>query len=82
MMNREAAKSCFGWEGINNRILIAHFMIKKFWISVITVNAFVEPTDGDTSDSDEYYIQLQDQIDLVPSKNTVCLLGDFNAQVW
>ena len=30
MMNKEAAKSCLGWEGINNRILIAHFMTKKF----------------------------------------------------
>ena len=26
MVNKEAAKSCLGWEGIKNRILIAHFM--------------------------------------------------------
>ena len=30
MMNKEAAKSCLGWEGINNSILTAHFMTKKF----------------------------------------------------
>jgi len=30
MMNKEASKSCLGWEGINNRMLIAHFMSKKF----------------------------------------------------
>ena len=28
MMNKEAAKSCLGWESIRNRILIAHFMTK------------------------------------------------------
>ena len=28
MMNKEAAKSCLGWECINNRILIAHFITK------------------------------------------------------
>ena len=28
MMNKEASKSCLGWGGINNRILIAHFMTK------------------------------------------------------
>ena len=30
MMNKEAAKSCLGWEHINNRILIARFMTKEF----------------------------------------------------
>ena len=81
MMNKEAAKSCLGWEGINNRILIAHFMTKKFRVSVIVVYAPIEPTDGDTSDSDEFYLQLQEQIDRVPGRNMVFLLGDFNAQV-
>ena len=76
-MNKEAAKSCLGWEGINNRILIAHFMTKKFRVSVIVVCAPVEPTDGDTSDSDEFYLQLQEQIDRVPGRNMVFLLRRF-----
>ena len=55
MMNKEAAvKSCLGWEGNSNRILIAHFMTKKYRVSVIVVYASAEPTDGDTSDSDEF----------------------------
>ena len=33
MMNKEAAKSCGGWQGINNRILIAHFTTKKSRVS-------------------------------------------------
>ena len=80
-MNMEAAKSCLGWEGTNNRILIAHFMTKKFRVSFIVVHAPVEPTDRDTSDSSEFYLQLQEQIDRVPDRNMVFLLGDFNAQV-
>ena len=68
MMNKEAAKSYLGLQGINNRILIAHFMTKKFRVSVIVVYAPVEPTDGDTSDSDEFYLQLQEQIDRVPGR--------------
>ena len=56
MMNKEDAKSCLGWEGINNRILIAHFMTKKIRVSVIAVCAPDEPTDGDTSDSDRFYL--------------------------
>ena len=51
MMKKEAAKSCLGWEGINNRILIAHFMSIKFRISVIVVYASVEPIDEDSGDS-------------------------------
>jgi hypothetical protein len=80
-MNREAAKSCLGWEGINNRILIAHFMTRTFRVSVIVVYAPAEATDGDTSNSDEFYLQLQEQIDRVPGRNMVFLLGDFNTQV-
>ena len=58
MMDKEAAKSCLGWEGINNRILIDNFMTEKFRESVIAPDAPVEPTD-----SDEFYLQLQKQID-------------------
>ena len=53
MIDKGAAKSCLGW-GIYNRILIAHFMTKKFRVSVTVVCGPVEPTDGDTSDSDEF----------------------------
>jgi len=80
MMNKEAAKSCLDCGGNNNRILVARFMT-NFRISVIVVYAPVEPADGDTSDSDEIYLHLQEQIDRIPCRNSVFLLGDFNAQV-
>ena len=37
MINQEAAKSILGWEGIINRMLVAHFMDKKCMISVPVV---------------------------------------------
>ena len=80
-MNKEADKSCLDWEDINNRILIAHFMTKKFRTSIIVVYAPVEPTDGDTSDSDEFYLLSQEQIDRVSGGNMVFLLEDFNAHI-
>ena len=46
-------------------------MTKKFKVSVIVVYAPVKPTDGYTSNSDEFYLQLQEQIDSVPGKNMV-----------
>ena len=75
--NKEAANSCLGWEGINNRILIAHFMTKKFRVSIIVVYAPVEPTDGNTSDSDEFYLQVQEQIDRVPGRYMVVEIRRF-----
>ena len=54
MMNRDAAKSCLGWIGIDNIILIAHIMTKNFKVSVIVVYAPVEPSEGYTSDSNEF----------------------------
>ena len=79
MMDKEAAASCLGWEGINNRILIAHFMNKNFRVSVTAVYPPVKLTDGDTSDSDKFYLQLQEQIDGVPGRN-MFLLGYFNSK--
>ena len=55
-MKKEAVKSCSGWEGISNRIIIARFTTKKLRLSVIVVYAPVEPTDGYTSVSDEFYL--------------------------
>ena len=55
-------------------------MIKKFRILVIVVYVPVEPTDRATSDSDEFYLNLKEQIDRTPGGNLVFLLEDFNAQ--
>ena len=43
MMNKKGVKSCLGWEGINNRILIDHFMTKRLGVSVILVYGPVGP---------------------------------------
>ena len=40
-------------------------MTKKFKVSVTVVYALLEPVDGDTSYSDEFYEQLHQQIDRV-----------------
>ena len=59
-MNKEAAESFLGWEGINNRMLITHFVTKNFRVLVIVEYALEEPTDGEANDSDEFYLQLQE----------------------
>ena len=56
-------------------------MTKELRVSFIVVYAPVERTDGDTSDSDEFYLQLQEQIDRISGKNMVLLQGNFSAQV-
>ena len=47
-------------------------MTKKFRVSVIVVYTPVEPTDGDTIDSDKFYLQLQEQLDLSCLSNVKC----------
>jgi hypothetical protein len=46
IMNKGVAKFCLFWEGINNRMPVAHFTTKK---------CKVEPTDRDLSYQDEFY---------------------------
>ena len=56
-------------------------MTKKFRVPVIVVHASDEPTDKGTSNSGCFYLQLKEQIDRVPGRNMLFLLGDFNTQV-
>ena len=77
-MNKESGTSCLGWEGINNRVLIAHFITKEFKVSVIVVYAPVKPTNRDISDSDKFYLELQEHIDRIPRRNIAFLLGNSN----
>ena len=56
-------------------------MNKKCNVSVTVVYTPAEPTDRDSSDSGEFFIQLQEQIDRVPGGNMVFLFGNFNSQV-
>ena len=62
MLSKKAAKSCLGWKGVNNRILITHFMTKKFRVSVKVVYAPVEP-------NNEFLLLLHEPIDRVPCRN-------------
>jgi hypothetical protein len=57
-MNKRTHKSFLGWEGTNIRILVAHLMTKGR-ISFIVEYAPAEPTDRDSSHSDEIYSQLR-----------------------
>ena len=45
----------------------------------ISVSALIEPTEKDSSDLDKFYMLLQEQIDWIPGRNMVFLLGDFSA---
>ena len=54
-------------------------MIKRCKVSVIVVCAPEGPTDRDTSDSDEFYLLLHEQINRIPVRNMVFLLGNFDA---
>jgi len=74
-INKEAAKSCLGWEGIDNRMLVAYFRTQMSSVSVTVLYAPVELTDGISSDSDEFYLQLQEQFEGVPGRNTLYFRG-------
>ena len=69
MMSKAAFVSRFSWKGINNWILVTHFMIKKCMIAVIVVFVPVEPTDGAISDSSECCIQQQEDKNRIRGKN-------------
>lgn len=68
-----------GYRTINDRILSARFKEHPINITVIQIYA---PTTGATpAEIEEFYIQLQDEIDKVSKRDILITMGDFNAKV-
>ena len=78
LLYKKYVKSCLVWDGIDNKMLVAHFMTKNCRVVVIAVFAPVELTDGVSSDSDKFYVLLNERMDRVPGRNMVFLFGDIN----
>ena len=64
---------------VNERIIIATLKTATTPLTIIQVYA---PTDGsEAAVKDDFYAQLQHQLEEVPQANMLLLMGDFNAKL-
>jgi len=78
-LSKGAASALIGWKPVSHRIITARLQMQQAKVTVIQVYAPTETAEN--SEKDEFYTQLQDSLDEIPSYDTKLLIGDFNAQI-
>ena len=79
MVNKGVRNAVLGCNLKNDRMIFVHFQGKPFNITLIQVYA---PTSNALEAEVEwYYEDLQDLLELTPTKNVLFIIGDWNAKV-
>ena len=63
----------------NDRMISVHFQGKPFNITVI--QAYAPTTNAEEAEPERFYEDLQDLLELIPKKDVLFIIGDWNAKV-
>ena len=77
MVNKRVQNAVLGCSLKNNRMISVHFQGRPFNTTVIQVYA---PT-SNAEDAERFYEELQDLLELIPPKDVIFIIGDWNAKV-
>ena len=77
MVNKRVRNAVLGCNLKNDRMISICFQGKPFSITVIQVYA---PT-SNAEETEEFYEDLQDLLELTPKKDVLFIIGDWNAKV-
>ena len=79
IVNKRVQNAVLGCSLKNNRMISVHFRGKPFSIIVIQVSA---PTsNAEEAEVEWFYEDLQDFLELIPDKDVLFIIGDWNAKV-
>ena len=77
MVNKRLRNTVLGCNLKNDRMISVRFQGKPFNITVIQVYA---PT-SNAKEAERFYEDLQDLLELIPKKDVLFIIGDWNAKV-
>ena len=78
-VNKRVWNAVLGCNLKNNRMTCVHFQGKPFSITAIQV--YVPTTDAEEDEVDQFYEYLQDLLELIPKKDILFIIEDWNAKV-
>ncbi|CAM4849234.1 unnamed protein product [Rotaria magnacalcarata] len=79
IVNKRLSNSVLGYNPKNDRIISIRLLGKPINVTVIQVYA---PTTGaDDEEIEDFYVSLQQLVDATPKKDTIVIMGDWNAKV-
>ena len=79
MVNKRVRNAVLGCNLKNDRMISVHFKGKPFNITVIQV--YTPTSNAEKDEIEWFYEALQDLLELTPKKDTLFIIGDWNAKV-
>ena len=79
MVNKRVQNAVLGWNLKNYRMISVHFQDKPFNITVIQV--YAPTSNAEEAEAGWFYEDLQDLLELIPKKDVLFIIGDWNARV-
>ena len=79
IVNKRVQNAVPGCNLKNDRMISARFQGKPFNITVIQV--YAPTTNAEEAETEQFYEDLQDLLELTPQKDGLFIIGDWNAKV-
>lgn len=79
VLSARAAAALEGWKPISDRIITTRLLTHH--VKTTVVQAYIPTDDADEKRKDDFYRQLECELDGIPRHDLVLLIGDFNAQI-
>ena len=79
MVNRRVQNAVLGSNLKNDRMISVHFQGKPFNITLI--QAYAPTSNAEEAEVEQFYEDLQDLLELIPKKDVLFIIGDWNAKV-
>ena len=76
-VNKTIRNAVLGCSLKNDRMISVHFQGKPFNITVIQV--YVPTSNAEEAEVEQFYEDLQDLLELIPKKDVLFIIGDWNA---
>ena len=79
MVNRRVQNAVLGCNLKNGRIISVHFQGKPF--NIMVIQACAPTSNAEEAKAEQFYEDLQDLLELIPQKDILFIIGDWNAKV-
>ena len=79
LVNKRVQNAVLGYNLKNNRMISVHFQRKPFNITVIQV--YAPTSNAEEAEVEQFYEDLQDLLELIPKRDVLFIIGDWNAKV-
>ena len=79
MVNKRVQNAVLGCNLKNDRMISVHFQGKPFNVTVLQV--YAPTSNAEEAEVERFYEDLQDLLKLIPKKDILFIIGDWNAKV-